>query len=205
MEIVKPSYEILMPITGMEMLRAIERAGRACYKSEAKITEDSAVAFVRGLIKRRHFPMLDHQSFTVYFVVDRGISHEMVRHRLCAFAQESTRFCDYGGKGIKLIHPPGLTPEQYTRREFHFWNVQKLYDAERNEGVPPEIARGILPTCLKTELVWTYDLTEWRHILNLRAVGATGKPHVQMLEVMVPLLQELKQRIPVVFDDLVTT
>jgi len=199
---VSPSYEILTPLYPKEILKSIERAGRTCYKSEDKITDDSAVKFVQNLIKRKHFAMLEHYSFSVLFTIDRGVSHEIVRHRICSFAQESTRFCDYGGKGVVLIHPPGLTDAQRERREIHFWNTQTLYDAERNEGILPEIARGVLPTCLKTEIVVTANLREWRHIFELRAIGTTGKPHPQMKEVMLPLLTDLQIILPEVFGDL---
>jgi thymidylate synthase (FAD) len=199
---IKPSYQILTNIDAEEILCSIERAGRTCYKSEDRITENSAVKFVQNLIKRKHFAMLEHQSLSVLFVVDRGVSHEIVRHRICSFAQESTRFCDYGNKGIILIHPPGLTEAQYKRREEYFWLTQSLYDLERAEGIPPELARGVLPTCLKTEIVVSANLREWRHIFDLRAIGTTGKPHPQMLEVMVPLLKELNALLPVVFDDI---
>jgi thymidylate synthase (FAD) len=202
MEFVKASYEI--QYYRADALQQIERIGRKCYKSEGRITGTSHEAFVRMLIKRRHFPMIEHGGMlSVLFIVDRGVSHEIVRHRIASFAQESTRFCDYGGKGIVLIHPMGLTPAQIARREAHFWLTQALYDAERDEGVPPEIARGVLPTCLKTEIVVTANLCEWRHIFNLRAVGVTGRPHPQMLEVMVPLLAEVKTLIPVIFEDVV--
>lgn len=202
MQIVEPSFEIIAAMEGIAALRHIEVIARTCYKSEDRITDDSALAFCRGLVKRRHFPMLDHLSFTVRFVVDCGVGREMTRHRLCAFAQESSRFCDYGGKGITLIHPPGLSVAQIARREEHYWATEALYDAERDAGVPPEIARGVLPFALKTELVWTCDITEWRHVFRLRAEGTTGRPHPQMLEVMVPLLAEVKQRFPIMFDDI---
>jgi thymidylate synthase (FAD) len=203
MKFVTPSYEILDPCDGQEMLERIERIGRTCYKSLDRIAEGSAERFCLMLLKRGHTSVFDHVSITVRFIVDRGVTHEMVRHRICAFSQESTRFCDYSGCGIELIHPPGLTDAQRERREKHFWDTQHIYDAERNEGVLPEIARGVLPTCLKTELVWTCDITEWRYVLNLRALGAKGRPHPQMLEVTVPLLKELQSRIPVLFSDLI--
>lgn len=152
MKIVQAGFEIMDPLNGEEILRKIERVARVCYKSEDKITTGSAEKMVRGLIKRGHEAMLEHFSFSVKFTVDRGVSHELVRHRIASFAQE---------------------------------------------------ARAVLPNSLKTEIVVTANLREWRNIFKLRAVGVTGKPHPQMLEVMVPLLEEVKKQIPVVFDDLV--
>ena len=180
-------------------LQMIERAGRTCYKSEDRITDDSADKFVRMLIKRGHESVIEHAIATVLFVVDRGVSHEMVRHRLCSFSQESTRFCDYNGKGIVLIHPPGLLPYQVERREAHFWDTQRLYDTERAEGVKPEIARGVLPTCLKTEMVWTCNLREWRYVFTKRAAI---QAHPQMREVMFPLLDVFKKMWPPIYEDL---
>jgi len=110
MEVVLPSCEILTPLhkqgmTGVDMLKRIEAAGRTCYKSEAAITNDSAREFVRKIIARGHHSVLEHESVSVRFVIDRGISHELVRHRLAAYSQESTRYCDYGGEHIKFIKP----------------------------------------------------------------------------------------------------
>lgn len=134
------------------------------------------------------YPAVDY-IHTVRFVVDRGVSHEIVRHRIASYSQESTRFCNYGGKGITLVHPPGLNEEQYRRREEHFWNVQRLYDAEIAEGVKPQIARGVLPTCLKTELWMTATRDEWRHVFTLRNSPAA---HPQMREVMEPLYEKMR-------------
>ncbi len=95
MKLVKPSYEILTPIDGMKILHNIEVAGRTCYKSEDKITDDSAVEFCQKILKRGHLSVIEHESISVRFIIDRGVSHELVRHRLCAFSQESTRYCNY--------------------------------------------------------------------------------------------------------------
>lgn len=199
MKIVKPSYEILTPIDGDYILRFIERVGRVCYKSEGKITDNSAPKFVAGLIKRGHEAMLEHYSLTVKFTVDRGISHEIVRHRLASFAQESTRYCKYSGD-VEVIAPLGYEDNAAwdTGVDVACYAYQNMID----DGVPPEIARGTLPTALKTELVMTANLREWRHFFKLRAEGTTGRPHPQMLQVTVPLLRELQQQIPIVFDDI---
>ena len=148
---------------------------------------------------------LIHRDLTVLFTVDRGVSHEIVRHRVASFAQESTRYCNYGKSGeISCIKPCYF---QYDTPLFDNW-VEDMMRAENaylrmlESGCTPQEARGVLPTHLKTELVMTANLREWRHFFKLRAIGVTGKPHPQMLEVAVPLLESCKEQIPVVFDDL---
>lgn len=205
MQIVEASYEILDTLNGEEILKKIEKVARVCYKSEDKITEGSAEKMVRALIKSNHLAMLEHFSFSVKFIVDRGISHEIVRHRVASFAQESTRYCNYGKSGaVSFIKPCYLG---YDTTSFDNW-VDSCMRAERDyldmldNGYTPQEARAVLPTSLKTEVVMTANLREWRHFFSLRACGSTGKPHPQMLEVAVPLLKELRERVPVVFDDL---
>lgn len=205
MQIVDAGYEILDPLNGEEILRKIERVARVCYKSEDKITEGSAEKMVRALIKGNHLAMLEHYSFSVKFIVDRGISHEIVRHRVASYAQESTRYCNYGKSGaVAFIKPCYLG---YDTTPFDNW-VDSCMRAERDyldmldNGYTPQEARAVLPTSLKAEVVMTANLREWRHFFSLRACGSTGKPHPQMLEVAVPLLKELRERVPVVFDDL---
>ena len=150
-----------------------------------------------------------HRDLTVKFIVDRGVSHEIVRHRVASFAQESTRYCNYGAKGgeITVIEPIVFDPKCGRDVQLRHWltacgESEKSYLAMLVEGATPQEARAVLPTSLKTEIVMTANLREWRHFLSLRACGTTGKPHPQMLEVAVPLLKELKELIPVVFDDL---
>ena len=108
MKVVKAGYEIMDRLDGQAVLEKIERVARTCYKSEDKITEGSAEKMVRNLIKRGHEAMLEHFSFSVKFIVDRGVSHEIVRHRVASFAQESTRYCNYGRPGISVIYPSFL-------------------------------------------------------------------------------------------------
>lgn len=186
---------------------------RVCYKSEDKIEDGSAEKMVRALIKRGHEAMLEHFSFSVKFIVDRGVSHELVRHRLASFAQESTRFCNYGKEGeIAVIDPVVLRLESkcdkdgYTAWDFWYHSMEVAETAYKNmldAGATPQEARAVLPNSLKTEVVMTANLREWRHFFKLRALGTTGRPHPQMVEVALPLLEECKRRIPVVFDDLV--
>ena len=209
MQAIKAYTQIFKDFEGQKVLQKLELVGRTCYKSEDKITEDSAAKFVAGLIKRGHEAMLEHVSVTVKFVVDRGISHELVRHRLASFAQESTRYCNYSkddfGSEITFIIPDYL---EYKSEGWNIWKesmkqAEDAYFKMLDFGLSPQQARAVLPNSLKTEVVMTANLREWRHFFKLRALGTTGKPHPQMLEVTVPLLEDFKQMIPVVFDDLV--
>lgn len=206
MQVIKAGYEIIDTINGEGILKKIEKVARVCYKSEDKIGEGTAEKMVKALIRSNHLAMLEHYSFSVKFIVDRGVSHEIVRHRVASFAQESTRYCNYGSKGgeIAVIKPLYLTD---CGEDYNLWKkacvvAEKQYLDMLAYGLQPQEARAVLPNSLKTEIVMTANLREWRHFFSLRACGSTGKPHPQMLEVAVPLLQECKKLIPVVFDDL---
>lgn len=169
----------------------------------------SARNFVRGLIKRGHEAMIEHASMTVKFTVDRGVSHELVRHRIASFAQESTRYCRYSdskfGNEITVIKPCFWKEGSY---KYTAWLDAMMY-AERyyfdllDAGAKPEEARTVLPNSLKTELIVTADFREWRQIFKLRAAGTTGKPHPQMQEVMIPLLKQCQDLMPELFEDIV--
>lgn len=202
-------------LNGKEILRKIEKIARVCYKSEELIDEGTAERMVASLVKRGHEAMLEHFSFSVRFVVDRGVSHELVRHRIASFAQESTRYCNYGNKdgGITVIEPCYLIADgikvdtvQWSER-YGAWRSaceesERAYLRMLADGATPQEARATLPTSLKTEIVVTMNLREWRHFFKLRAAGTTGMPHPQMLEITLPLLKEVQQLIPVIFDDL---
>lgn len=206
MKIVKPSVEFVKkPESGLEVLRNIERIGRVCYKSEDNITETSAENFVRRLIKNGHLAMIEHESLSVRIICDRGISHEIVRHRLASYAQTSTRYCNYAsgkfGNEIQVICPVRLQPNTF---EFITWReavqaAEKAYLDLVGAGVKPEIARSVLPTCLATEIIVTMNLREWRHFFSLRVAPSA---HPQMREIAWKILQMFKEIIPVVFDDL---
>lgn len=209
MQAIRAYTQIYGDVNGQEILNKIERCGRVCYKSEGKIEEGSAEKFVAGIIKRGHEAMIEHASVTVKFVVDRGISHELIRHRLASFAQESTRYCNYSkddfGSEITFIIPEYL---EYKSEGWNIWKesmkqAEDAYFKMLDFGLSPQQARAVLPNSLKTEVVMTANLREWRHFFKLRALGTTGKPHPQMLEVALPLLEDMKNLIPVVFDDLV--
>ena len=205
MKIINASYRIETPIDGAEILKRIEKAGRTCYKSEDRITDESAESFVRKLIERGHESVLEHESITVRFVCDRGISHEIVRHRIASFSQESTRYCNYSndrfGHEITFIKPcflkEGTVAYVLWSTAMHLANI--MYSDMLSEGCTPQEARSVLPNSTKTEVVMTANLREWRHFLKLRTAKAA---HPQMRELTVPLLHELQERIPVVFDDI---
>jgi len=196
----KAYTEIITPIDGEAVLRHLELCGRVCYKSEAQITEDSARKFVANLIKRGHESVLEHYSFSVRFICDRGVSHEIVRHRIASYSQESTRYCDYSGN-IEFIMPLFYADRE---REYAAWcnvmsNAESYHRILLSKGSKPEEARTVLPNSLKTELIMTANLREWRHFFKLRTAPAA---HPQMRELTIPLLNELVGLIPVVFDDI---
>ena len=211
MLIIHPSFYVIDTGIRSSTLRRIEEAGRTCYKSEDKITDDSADQFIRRLIKSGHESVLEHENLSVRFIVDRGVSHELVRHRLCAFSQESTRYVDYDKHGLTFIKPPWVYVQSgiYDEHIMSFNNEWLMAMAESAKSYhrliafynwSPQQARAVLPNSLKTELVMTANLREWRHVLRLRASKAA---HPQMQEVMRPLLTYMNNHLPAVFEDIV--
>lgn len=210
MKLIKPGFKILTPISygGIIELQHIERIARICYKSEDHISLDgeSAKKLVKMLIDRGHEAMLEHGSLSVLFICDRGVSHEIVRHRMASFAQESTRYCNYSkdkfDNEITVIEP---NPD--FMRASSIWNAwyESICESERayfdllKIGETPQMARSVLPNSLKTEIVMTANYREWRHFLKLRCAP---NAHPQMREIAIPLLQELNKKIPVIFEDL---
>ena len=207
MKTVKTSWSFESPVDGWEILRLIERAGRTCYKSEDLITMRSAEAFAKKITHQlKHHSVLEHVSLSVRVVCDRGISHEIVRHRIGAYSQESTRYCNYSkdkhGNGITIIEPEHLRTKPEADQAIwhhHFRTTEATYLDLIGRGWTPQEARGILGTELKTELVITYNLRQWRHFFTMRCAKAA---HPQMRTLALPMLAEFKTRIPVVFDDL---
>jgi thymidylate synthase (FAD) len=199
MRIVQAGFEIEQEIDGPAVLKRIERAGRTCYKSEDRITEDSASKFVRTLIASGHESVLEHEKITVRVVCDRGVSHEIVRHRIASYSQESTRYCDYAKAGeIQVIEPPGLGGN-WSHWFLAMQCCEVAYKRLRASSVSPQIARSVLPNALKTEIVITMNLREWRHFFRLRTAPAA---HPQMREIAVPMLRTFQRLIPVVFEDI---
>lgn len=208
MKVINPSYEILSH-PNVEDLKALEYIGRTCYKSEKHITDISAERFVKNLIDRGHEAIIEHAYVSVKFVCDRGISHEIVRHRLASFAQESTRYCNYTSdkfdNHITVIKPVFYDDTESVQYKTWFDSCiqsEQAYFKLIANGSIPEEARCVLPNSLKTELVMTANLREWRHFFKLRAADVTGKAHPQIKQLTIPLLKELQNLLPVIFDDI---
>lgn len=207
MKIIQPSYQIIgrEELEGMKFLKRIEEVGRTCYKSEDKITETSAINFAKTLIKNGHEAMIEHNIISVRFICDRGVSHELVRHRLASFGQESTRYCNYSnekfGQELTVIAPCFFTPDSklWTYWESAMLDCENMYFRLLENGAKPQEARSVLPNSLKTEIVVSMNIREWRHFFKLRC---DTPAHPQMRQLTIPLLHELQQLIPVVFADL---
>ncbi|WP_461209142.1 FAD-dependent thymidylate synthase [Desulfocurvus sp. DL9XJH121] len=205
MQIVRPSFSIMSMPDGDVVVAHIEAAGRTCYKSEDKITPESGLKFVKMIVGRGHESVLEHASVTVRFVCDRGVTHELVRHRLAAYSQESTRYANYSrdrfGSEITVIRPLFWAPgsPEYARWERAMADAEAAYMELIEAGARPEQARSVLPNSLKTEIVMTANLREWRHVFKLRC---SGPAHPQIREIMLPLLDEFARRMPAVFSDL---
>ena len=218
-KLIYPGYYFLEDITQQQvtqMLRNIERAYRLCYKSEGKMPEEGFnEKFLRDKIAMGHETPLEHEKLTFGFVVDRGVTHEMVRHRIASPTQESTRYCNYDNGRMAMIIPGFWDAKSPILRSSNP-NWDKCYDvwynaaiqSEQNYnelirlGATPQEARSVLLTSVKTEIVITMNFRELRHFFKLRAAGTTGKPHPQMLEVVIPFLKHVQQLVPVIFDDI---
>lgn len=212
MIIQKPSVEILSTEPYQDMLRRVERIGRVCYKSEDRIEEGSAEKFIRGILRRGHESVIEHGSITVKFICDRGVTHEIVRHRIASYSQESTRYCNYVkekfGRQITCIDlSTGFHYDlnnEMDRRKYEVWqeameNAERSYFQLIQLGATPQEARSVLPNSLKTELVATMNLREWRHFFRMRADAAA---HPQCREVAQMLLERFAKEYPVFFEDL---
>jgi len=198
MKIIKPSV-VIENQNWSELLRKIETKGRICYKSEGRITDDSAEKFIESIAKRGHMSVLEHSSISVKFIVDRGVSHEIVRHRLASYSQESTRYCNYGHDDeITVIEPFFFKSswDKLTHWKIAMIDTETAYLALLKEGANPQEARSVLPNSLKTELWMTANIREWIHFFGLRA----AKPaHPQMRQVAIPLLLKLQELLPPIF------
>lgn len=199
MIIVKPSVSLESPIDGENVLKFLESCGRVCYKSECRITPDSARGFVKRLLDSKHESVLEHYNISMRVICDRGVSHEIVRHRIASYSQESTRYCNYGKSDeIQVIEPPGLDGEKRILWVVAMQASERAYLDLIRSGSTPQIARSVLPNSLKTELVMTMNLREWRHFLRLR-IAPTAHP--QMREIAYMVRDILVHKIPVVFDE----
>ncbi|MCM1524561.1 MAG: FAD-dependent thymidylate synthase [Ruminococcus sp.] len=206
MKIIPPGHEIISMTDPVQMLKNIELCGRVCYKSEDRITEESAEKFIRTIIKSGHESVLEHEKITVRLVCDRGVTHEIVRHRIASYSQESTRYCNYtkdkfGGE-ITFIRPFFWNEdgEKYAVWKNTMQEIENAYMKLTELGAKPEEARSILPNSVKTEIVITMNIREWRHFFRLRTAE---RAHPQMRECAVPLLEDFRSRIPALFEDII--
>lgn len=207
MKIVRASARLEFPTTRAQaraMVRRIEAAGRTCYKSEGKRTKDSAPKFAAMVLGRGHESVLEHSLVSVRYVTDRGVSHEIVRHRLAAYSQESTRFVNYRKRGgLEFIDPrlafPKMPPEAFRIWKNSMARAEADYLAMEAVGCPPELCRAVLPNSTRTELVQSMNLREARHFCRMRCAGPA---HPQMREIGLPVLDKLNDLFPEVFGDL---
>jgi thymidylate synthase (FAD) len=199
MKIIEQSWQwVQKPILPLEI---IEQAGRTCYKSKDQITAESAEKFVRMIVKRGHESVIEHVSASVNFITNRGNSHELVRHRLCAFSQESTRYVKYNGD-MEFIKPVWWEDSNEIEKivfETSCEIAELGYKALLEENWRPEQAREVLPNSLKTEIVVTANLRNWRHVFKLRTSKAA---HPQIRALMLDCLEGFRTVIPVIFDDI---
>lgn len=209
MKVIKPYYVIEQELNEDTILKSIERAGRTCYKSEDNISEESAKRFVSSIIKRGHESVIEHEKITIRIICDRGVTHELVRHRIASYSQESTRYCNYCndkfGQEISFIEPCFFNSDtEQDKKNKQIWldsmqQIENNYNALIKNGAKPEEARAILPNSLKTEIVVTMNLRAWRHFFKLRTDKAA---HPQIREIASMILTELKEKLPTIFGDL---
>lgn len=202
MKIEQPSFKIINFTP--DMMKTIEFAGRICYKSEDRICEGSDVTLVEHLKNVRHESVLEHGVISVLFSTDRGVTHELVRHRIASFSQTSTRYCNYG-KGKFGSEITVIDPFFYIGRDTEYENWKTLCEQSENVylsllqwGSKPQEARSVLPNSLKTEIVITANVREWRKIFELRT---SKEAHPQIRQIMCPTLTEFRKRWPILFND----
>lgn len=202
MRVIEPSFEVVGTIDPASIMKELELIGRVCYKSEDRITDTSSEKFLTSILKRGHESVVEHRSITVKVICDRGVSHELVRHRIASYTQESTRYCNYSGdkfgNELTFIKPFYWAEDE---KKYGLWldamqYIEDCYMKLLGSGATPEEARAILPNCLKTEIVMSMNLREWRHFFKLRA---SPQAHPQMREIALPLLEYMKNMLPVIF------
>ncbi len=205
MIVINQHIEVIDEINGLDILNKLERIGRTCYKSEDKITSDSSKNFISNILKRGHESVIEHVSISVRVFCDRGVSHEIVRHRIGSYSQESTRYCNYTKEKFdnQLTFVKPHFAKEYDSN-FELWKntmeeIEKNYFQLINNGAKPEEARGILPNSLKTELVMTLNLRSWRNFFKLRCDKSA---HPQIREIANLILDEFSKEMPILFDDL---
>lgn len=205
MQIVKP--RVLVPADQLDgkIINRLERCARICYKSENSPGAYSGGDFLKHLLQSGHESVIEHEKITVLFIVDRGISHEIVRHRIASYSQESTRYCNYSkgkfGEEITVIEPYYFVnrPEAYGVWKSSCLEAEQRYMQLMGQNCTAQEARAVLPNSLKTELAATMDIRSWRNFFRLRA---TLNAHPQMKQVAIPLLLKFQVELPALFEDL---
>lgn len=206
MQVIDPYISVEDDLDGDAILKKIEKIGRVCYKSEQRITEDSAKKFIAGLLKSGHESVIEHTNISIRIICDRGVTHEIVRHRIASYSQESTRYCNYSSNQFEgqltFIRPLYFSNDSklYTLWVDAMAFAENVYLNMIAQGATPQEARSVLPNSLKTEIVVTMNLREWRHFIRMRTSNAA---HPQMRQVANMILVALKSYIPVVFDEFI--
>lgn len=206
MKIIEPYIQFMTPINRNQVLELIEHAARTCYKSECKAVPGKAGEFVRKIAQvKKHESVIEHASATVKFVCDRGVSHELVRHRLSSFSQESTRYCNYASDkfgGELTFVQNSLFPvgsQLYAQWIKACRDCENAYLGLLHDGATPEAARSVLIHSIKTEVVVTSNMRQWRHLLRLRC---SKTAHPQIRQLAIPVLKEFQKHLPELFDDI---
>ncbi len=208
LKIIKPYHEIINPLSEDEILKHLELAARLCYKSEHLIKPGSAETLLKRCKGVGHMSVFEHIHISVRIICDRGISHELVRHRLCNFSQESTRYVNYSkGKfnGEMTVIKPFFWDEdsiQYEIWKGHCEETEFAYTALTQDfNATAQEARSVLPNSLKTEIITTANIREWLHIFSLRSSWKNKKAHPQMIEIMDQIREDFITRWPTLFGD----
>lgn len=200
MKVIKPSVDIMTTEDYISMIKRVELAGRTCYKSEENVKEDSAERFIMAIMNKNHESVLEHANITVRVICDRGVTHEIVRHRIASYSQESTRYCNYSndkfGNEITVIEPCFL---ENGTENYDLWlnsceNAEKMYFKMLENGMTPQEARSVLPNSLKTEIVMTMNIRSWRNFFKLRC---SKDAHPQMREVAEMIFREFNAKYPI--------
>lgn len=195
MQIIKQYCEWVIP-PPPNTLELLELIGRVAYKSEDRITTGSAKKFLKVILTKKHESVLEHVGASVRFATDRGVSHELVRHRIASFTQESSRYVNYNKRNMNFIEPADFTLEEDDIDLLR--HIEEHYNKKLAGGKTPQQARYFLPNGLKTEVVMTCNLREWRHVFSLRT-----KPdaHPQMVDLMRQAVTMFQQTVPLLFDE----
>ena len=202
MKIIDPSYKITKMDTPQEIYEHLEASGKVCYAATPKAP--SAEAFVRRLVQRKHMSVIEHAGMSVEFVTDRGVSHQLVRHRLNSYAQQSTRYCNFNknkfGSEITVVRPPFW---KENTPEYEEWLTAMLFAEKKYMDLialkaKPEEARSVLPNSLATTIVVTSNFRQWAEIFRQRCASDA---HPQIRQLMQPLLLEMREKLPAIFED----